>query len=160
MLRPWFGRMSSISHDKPATKVYCTYNGQKLFGIPKRRRATSRPSGEMESNAFAQWRAKNTSEPCFATQVRSNKARLATNKASAQPRPVRKPNCVGQILAFAQTCDLLSLSLSPRLLTDAMSLVLKAVVGVVLGVVLGMPRPPAPVPGVAARGWSQPATCK
>ena len=55
---------------------------------------------KMESNAFAQSKAKNTSEPSFAAQVRSNK-RLATNKASAQPRPVRKPNCVGQILASA-----------------------------------------------------------
>ena len=51
----------------------------------------------MESKAFAPSTAQNASDPFFAARVRSNK-RLATNKVSAQIRPVRKPNCVGQIL--------------------------------------------------------------
>ena len=42
----------------------------------------------MESKSFAQSTAKNTNDP------RTN-IRRATNKASAEPRPVRKLNCVG-----------------------------------------------------------------
>ena len=72
----------------------------------------------MESNAFALSRAKNTSEPSFAARVRSNK-RLATNKASAQPRPIRNPNCVGQILASAPAAfNLRSKIVANRLVAD------------------------------------------